>query len=189
MKYLKYILGILALLIIGFFLLGLIKSEVSYDCEVMVDKPLAESWAVSQDEEKMSEVLLSRPLLQKLGFNLDDHLARLKTVNPEHNMEEVKISSTDDSARAGSLAAHIKTSLKAVEKTNPQFFVESNDKKQISRDTNLEARENFSPRAMPEEISNTTEDEISHQFQQILEAAKAEGIPIAQEEKISRSST
>ena len=57
MKYLKYILGILAVLLIGFFLLGLIKSELSYECEIMVDKPLAESWAVSQDEEKMSDWL------------------------------------------------------------------------------------------------------------------------------------
>jgi len=57
MKYLKYILGILAILVIGFFLLGLIKPEVSYECEIMVDKPLAESWAVSQDEEKMTEWL------------------------------------------------------------------------------------------------------------------------------------
>jgi carbon monoxide dehydrogenase subunit G len=57
MKYLKYILGILVILIIGFFLLGVFKAEVSYDCEIMVDKPLAESWAVSQDEEKMSDWL------------------------------------------------------------------------------------------------------------------------------------
>lgn len=57
MKYLKYILGILAIMVIGFFLLGLFKPEVSYECEIMVDKPLAESWAVSQDEGKMSEWL------------------------------------------------------------------------------------------------------------------------------------
>ncbi len=57
MKYLKYILGILVILVIGFFLLGLIKSELYYECEVMVDKPLTESWAVSQDEEKMSDWL------------------------------------------------------------------------------------------------------------------------------------
>lgn len=57
MKYLKYTLGILTILIIGFFLLGLIKSDLSYECEVMVDKPLNESWAVSQDETKMSDWL------------------------------------------------------------------------------------------------------------------------------------
>jgi len=57
MKYLKYILVILAVLVIGFFLLGLIKSEISYECETIVDKPLAESWAVSQDKEKMADWL------------------------------------------------------------------------------------------------------------------------------------
>lgn len=57
MKYLKYILGILAVLIIGFFLLGMIKSEISYDCEIQANKPLSESWAVAQDEEKMTEWL------------------------------------------------------------------------------------------------------------------------------------
>ncbi|MFS4491720.1 SRPBCC family protein [Maribacter sp. 2308TA10-17] len=57
MKILKYILGILVLLIIGFFLLGIIKSEQSYDCEILVDKPLAESWAISQDASKMSQWL------------------------------------------------------------------------------------------------------------------------------------
>lgn len=63
MKYLKYILGILAILVVAFFLLGLIKPELSYECEIMVDKPLAESWAVSQDEGKMPDWL---PGFQKI---------------------------------------------------------------------------------------------------------------------------
>jgi carbon monoxide dehydrogenase subunit G len=63
MKYLKYILGILAILVVGFFLLGLIKPELSYECEIMVDKPLAESCAVSQDIEKMPDWL---PGFQKI---------------------------------------------------------------------------------------------------------------------------
>lgn len=58
MKYLKYTLGIIAILVIGFFLMGLVKPELSYECEILVEKPLAESWAVSQDEEKMSEWLI-----------------------------------------------------------------------------------------------------------------------------------
>ena len=57
MKIIKYILGILAFLIIAFFLLGLIKQDVNYDCEIMVDKPLTEAWAVSQDESKMADWL------------------------------------------------------------------------------------------------------------------------------------
>jgi carbon monoxide dehydrogenase subunit G len=50
-------------LVVGFFLLGLIKPELSYECEIMVDKPLAESWAISQDEEKMPDWL---PGFQKI---------------------------------------------------------------------------------------------------------------------------
>jgi carbon monoxide dehydrogenase subunit G len=57
MKYLKYSLGIIAILTIIFLLIGFIKPEISYDCEIMVDKPLAESWNVTQDEEKMPEWL------------------------------------------------------------------------------------------------------------------------------------
>lgn len=57
MKYLKYILGLIAILVIGFFLLGLINSEIAYKCEIVANKPLAESWAVSQDEEKLSDWL------------------------------------------------------------------------------------------------------------------------------------
>ena len=57
MKILKYILGILALLALLFILIGLIKPELAYEYEIMVDKPVAESWAVSQDEEKMADWL------------------------------------------------------------------------------------------------------------------------------------
>ena len=57
MKYLKYTLGVLAILVIGFLLTGLIKNELSYDCEIMVDRSLTESWAVSQDEGKMADWL------------------------------------------------------------------------------------------------------------------------------------
>ncbi len=57
MKILKYILGILAVLVLVFFLIGVFKPSLEYDCEIMVNKPVAEAWAVAQDEEKMSEWL------------------------------------------------------------------------------------------------------------------------------------
>ena len=57
MKYLKYILGIIAVLLLVFLALGLIKPELNYDCEITVDKPVAESWAVIQDEDKLPEWL------------------------------------------------------------------------------------------------------------------------------------
>lgn len=57
MKILKYALGIIALLVLVFILIGAFSSEVAYDSEITVDKPLAESWAVSQDEEKAADWL------------------------------------------------------------------------------------------------------------------------------------
>jgi uncharacterized protein YndB with AHSA1/START domain len=58
MKILKYILVTIAVLGVIFISIGFIKPEVSYYCEIMVDKPVAESWAVIQDEEKMDEWLI-----------------------------------------------------------------------------------------------------------------------------------
>lgn len=57
MEYLYYVLGIIAILIIIFLLIGFIKPSISYTCEVMVDKPIEESGYVAQDEERMSEWL------------------------------------------------------------------------------------------------------------------------------------
>jgi carbon monoxide dehydrogenase subunit G len=67
MKYLKYILGIIALLAIVFFLIGVIKPKSTYDCEIMVNKAIHESWAVLQDEAKMSEWLA--------GFQKVEHVS------------------------------------------------------------------------------------------------------------------
>ena len=63
MKYVKYILGTIAVLVLLFLAIGLIKPEISYDCEIMVDKPVGESWAVTQDESKLGDWL---PGFQKI---------------------------------------------------------------------------------------------------------------------------
>lgn len=55
MKYLKYLLGLLLLLTIIFFALGMITPTVSYENEVVVNKPAAESWATMSDESKMAQ--------------------------------------------------------------------------------------------------------------------------------------
>jgi hypothetical protein len=54
---LYYTLGIISILIILFLIIGLIKPSTSYNCEIMVDKPIEESGYVAQDEERMSEWL------------------------------------------------------------------------------------------------------------------------------------
>ncbi len=55
MKYLKYLLTALVLLALTFVSIGVFKPAVSYDCEVMVNKPAKEAWAVMSDETRMSE--------------------------------------------------------------------------------------------------------------------------------------
>ena len=57
MKYLKYILGVIVVLVIGFLALGLVKPDIAYEREITVEKSLEESWAVIQDEEKLAEWL------------------------------------------------------------------------------------------------------------------------------------
>jgi hypothetical protein len=57
MEYLYYTLGIIGILTIIFFLIGFIKPSVSYDCEIVVAKPIKECAYVAQDEERMSEWL------------------------------------------------------------------------------------------------------------------------------------
>jgi hypothetical protein len=57
MEYLYYALGIIGILVIIFLLIGFIKPGISYNCEIMVDKPIKESGYVAQDEERMSEWL------------------------------------------------------------------------------------------------------------------------------------
>jgi len=67
MKYLKYILGIILILVIGFFAIGLVKPQIKYDCEVIVDKSLEEAWAVGQDEEKMADWLIGYQKMESIS--------------------------------------------------------------------------------------------------------------------------
>jgi len=57
MKILKTILWILALLFLIFIGRGILTDSVSYESEITVDKPVNESWAVMNDESKISQWL------------------------------------------------------------------------------------------------------------------------------------
>lgn len=57
MKYLKYFLGIIAILALIFIASGFITPSISYDSEITVDKPIKEAWAVMNDESKISQWL------------------------------------------------------------------------------------------------------------------------------------
>lgn len=57
MKYLKYILGIIVLLVVVFIGIGITAPSISYDSEIVVDKSIEEAWAVMNDESKISDWL------------------------------------------------------------------------------------------------------------------------------------
>jgi len=57
MKYLKYLLGIIALLGLLFIGKGFLTPSISYSSDIVVDKPIEEAWAVMNDESKLSQWL------------------------------------------------------------------------------------------------------------------------------------
>lgn len=67
MKYLRYILALIFILLLIFFGMGLYTTSVLYECEVTVDKPVKEAWAVMQDESKVSEWIS--------GYQKTEHLS------------------------------------------------------------------------------------------------------------------
>ena len=57
MKYLKYLLGVIAVSALIFFGRGLMTPNVSYSTEITVDKSIEEAWAVMNDQSKTKEWL------------------------------------------------------------------------------------------------------------------------------------
>ncbi|GAA4272507.1 SRPBCC family protein [Aquimarina gracilis] len=55
MKYVKYLLGFIVLLILIFFGSGLLTPSVYYESEIIVNKSAKESWAVMSDESKLPQ--------------------------------------------------------------------------------------------------------------------------------------
>ena len=57
MKILKGILAVLALLVVGFFLIGVFKPSVTYGNEIEINKSAKETWAVMMDQSKSAQWL------------------------------------------------------------------------------------------------------------------------------------
>ena len=53
MKILKYVLVVLLILAMIFLALSMITPSISYDSEIIVNKPSEEAWAVMSDESKL----------------------------------------------------------------------------------------------------------------------------------------
>lgn len=57
MKVIKYLLFVILALVIIFFGNGMITSAITYQSQVEVNKPIAEAWAVMEDDSRISEWL------------------------------------------------------------------------------------------------------------------------------------
>ena len=54
-KFLKYFLGIITLLVLLFIAKGFVSPSISYDSEIVVEQSLEEAWVVMSDESKISQ--------------------------------------------------------------------------------------------------------------------------------------
>lgn len=67
MRILKYLFVTLALILLAIVAVGFFKPTVEYKCDIIIEKPVAESMAVMQDETKLSEWLT--------GFKKIEHIS------------------------------------------------------------------------------------------------------------------
>jgi len=103
MKYLKYLIGIIALLLLLFIGKGFLTPDISYDSEIIVDKSVKEAWAVMNDESKLSQWLKGITNIEhvsgekgavgavtKYTFNQDGQesviLETIKSIQPEEQI-------------------------------------------------------------------------------------------------------
>lgn len=93
MKVLKILLGILAILVIGFFAMGLMNPTVSYSTEVEVNKTLKESWAVFSDESKLDQWILGYEGMEVLEGE-KDKVGSKYLLKMEHEGEPMEMTET-----------------------------------------------------------------------------------------------
>lgn len=69
MKILKYILGIIAALVVIFFMIGVFVSTFTYENKVEVNAPVEKAWAVFTDESRMGEWLTGLKSIETISGN------------------------------------------------------------------------------------------------------------------------
>ena len=95
MKILKYILIVLAVLVVIFIAIGFIVPTVEYGHEITVDKPLKEAWAVSQDETKFAQWLEGYKSIELISGEKGKVGSKYKVVvNPGEGQEDFEMIET-----------------------------------------------------------------------------------------------
>ena len=102
MKILKILIGTILLLTIGFFALGLVKPTIQYDCEVTINKPAREVWAVMSDESKMAD-WISGYISSELISGTSNTVGAVTKINVEENGQEMSMQETITAITPGEL--------------------------------------------------------------------------------------
>ncbi len=93
MKILKILLGVIAVLVIGFFANGLLNPTVSYTTEVEVNKSVKESWAVFSDESLLDQWIIGYKGMEVLEGE-KDQVGSKYLVKMEHDGEPFEMTET-----------------------------------------------------------------------------------------------
>jgi len=93
MKFLKYLLIIIVLLGLVFFGKGLLTPVISYESEIVVNKPIKEAWAVMSDESRISEWLQAIKKMELVSGTANT-VGAVSKIYVEENGEEMVMEET-----------------------------------------------------------------------------------------------
>ncbi len=95
MKALKYIIFVILALVILFFAIGMIKPSVSYGHEITVNKPIEETWAVTQDASKYDQWLAGFKSIELIEGEKNEVGSKYRViVNPGEGQPEFEMIET-----------------------------------------------------------------------------------------------
>ncbi|WP_298320012.1 SRPBCC family protein [uncultured Aquimarina sp.] len=93
MKYLKYLLFLIIILALIFFGKGMLTPSVSYENEIVVNKPANESWAVMSDESNLPKWIEGFKRTE-LVSGMENTVGAVSKVYVEENGEEMMMEET-----------------------------------------------------------------------------------------------
>lgn len=95
MKILKYIGIVILILVILFFAAGILKSELQYGHEIVVNKSIQEAWAVSEDPSKTTQWIDGLKSEELISGEQGAVGSKYKViVNPEEGQEDFEMTET-----------------------------------------------------------------------------------------------
>ena len=140
MKILKYLLYLVIVLAVIFFAFGLLMPKVEYGHEIIVDKPVKEAWAVSQDESKYADWLKGFKSMELLSGEKGAVGSKYKIiVNPGEGQPDFEMTETVISKEEfDHVEMHFDSEMMDFDQTI--FFSEADGKTSIRSESSVSAK-------------------------------------------------